>query len=116
MNGGQGATPASNQMLYARVNEKAAWPLVWEECQDMHKYLYKMTWSTQLTLEKKMLAAQFGMEYRAVLVKWVSEKDERKREVLLETDDPAQMKATLFMLINEAEQERKAGKQISMVP
>jgi hypothetical protein len=67
-----------------------------------------------------MLAAQFGMEYRGVLIKWVGNdpvKGERKREVLLETDDPAQMKATLFMLINEAEQERNAAKQrVSWVP
>lgn len=104
-------------MLYARVNEKATWPLVWEECQDMHKYLNKMSYSYQLILEKKMLAAQFGMEYRAVLIKWGKVHDETKRAVLLETGDPEQMKATLFMLINEAEQEYRAAKnRVSMIP
>jgi hypothetical protein len=106
-------------MLYAQVNEKATWPLVWEEVQDMHKYLNKMSYTYQLILEKKMFATQFGAEYRGALIKWVGNdpvKGERKREVLLETTDPAQMRAALFMLINEAEQVEKAGKRISMVP
>jgi hypothetical protein len=100
-------------MLYAQVSEKAMWPLVWEECQDMHKYLNRMSFSYQLILEKQMLAAQFGHEYRGVLVKWDVEDGMRKRGVLLETSDPKQMRAALFMLINEAEQERK-GKSILM--
>jgi hypothetical protein len=93
------------------MSEKATWPLVWEEVQDMHKYLNKMSYTYQLVLEKKMLASQYGHEYRGVLIKWGKVHDETKREVLLETDDPAQMKATLFMLINEAEIEYKAAKQ-----
>jgi hypothetical protein len=100
-------------MLYARVNEKATWPLVWEECQDMHKYLNKMSYTYQLVLEKRMFATQFGAEYRGVLIRWNGKQypETNRREVLLETDDPAQMKATLFMLINEAEVEYKAAKQ-----
>jgi hypothetical protein len=83
----------------------------------MHKYLNKMSHIYQLVLEKKMLAAQFGVEYRGVLLRWNLKQNPEvtRREVLLETDDPAQMKATLFMLINEAEQEGKKHKR-SMVP
>ena len=83
----------------------------------MHKYLYKMTWSTQLTLEKKMFATQYSPEYRCTLVKWSVENGVRVRSVLLETSDICQMKAALFMLINEAEVEYKAAKnRVSMVP
>jgi hypothetical protein len=35
-----------------------------------------------------------------------------KREILLETHDPEQMEAALFMLINEAEQAQKAMKWV----
>ena len=100
-------------MLYARVDEKSQWPNEWDEVQDMFKYLNRMVWGYQLILEKKMFATQFGMEYRGVLVRWNGKQypETNRREVLLETDDPAQMKATLFMLINEAEVEYKAAKQ-----
>jgi hypothetical protein len=97
-------------MLYARMSEKATWPLVWEEVQDMHKYLNKMSYSYQLVLEKKMFSTQYGHEYRGVLIKWGRVHDETKRVVLLETSDPAQMKAALFMLINEAEELAKGHK------
>jgi hypothetical protein len=97
------------------VNEKATWPLVWEEVQDMHKYLNKMSYSYQLVLEKKMLASQYGHEYRGVLIKWGKVHDETKRVVLLETSDPDQMKAALMMLISEAEQATRAHK-MSMIP
>jgi len=107
-------------MLYARMSEKATWPLVWEEVQDMHKYLNKMSYSYQLVLEKRMFATQFGAEYRGVLIKWGKVQkthNETERVVLLETTDPEQMRATLFMLINEAEVEYKAAKQkISWIP
>ena len=83
----------------------------------MHKYLNKMSYSYQLVLEKKMLASQYGHEYRGVLIKWLSADSENRRVVLLETSDPEQMRAALFMLINEAEQERKAHKQkVSWIP
>lgn len=104
-------------MLYAQVNEKATWPLVWEEVQDMHEHLNRMTFGYQLILEKRMFATQFGEEYRCVLVKWKVVNETRVREVLLETSDICQMEAALFMLINEAEAEHKAHKQkASMIP
>lgn len=113
-------------MLYAQIgNHKSKgmdWPLEWEKCQDMHNYLQRMTWGYQLNLERRMLFSETASEYRCVLVKWVNGENrpilkERRREVLLETSDPAQMEAALFMLINEVEVEYKAAKQrVSWVP
>ena len=102
-------------MLYAQMNEKAIWPMVWEECQDMYRYLNRASFGYQLILEKRMFATQFGEEYRGALVKWTVVNETRVREVLLETSDVCQMKAALFMLINEMEQEGKKHKR-SMVP
>jgi hypothetical protein len=48
--------------------------------------------------------------YRAMLIRWAKVDGENQREVLLETSDPAQMKAALLMLISEAEPEYKAKK------
>jgi hypothetical protein len=107
---------------YKNKGKGIEWPLEWEQCNDMFQYLQRMTWGYQLNLEKKMFATQYGAEYRCSLVKWVSEDnkpilDNKKREVLLETTDPAQMEAALFMLINEVEVQYKAAKnRVSMVP
>jgi hypothetical protein len=46
-----------------------------------------------------------------MLIRWAKTRDENQREVLLETSDPAQMKAALLMLISEAEPEYKAKKE-----
>jgi hypothetical protein len=82
-----------------------------------------MSYGYQLVLEKRMFSTQYGQEYRGVLIKWHSGvaaavMQDKKREVLLETGDPEQMKAALFMLINEAEVEYKAAKSrmMSWVP
>jgi hypothetical protein len=45
-----------------------------------------------------------------MLIRWAKVEGENQREVLLETSDPAQMKAALIMLISEAEPEYKAAK------
>ena len=110
-------------MLYAQMDDrKLDWPLQWEKCQDMHKYLNKMTWGYQITMERRMFNNVQYPEYRCSLIKWVDGDNKpmlssRKREVLLETTDPAQMEAALFMLINEVEAEHKAAKdRVSMVP
>lgn len=97
-------------MLYAQVKDKAHWPMRWEKCELMHKHLNRMTYNYQLSIEKRMLFDEFHPEFRAVLVKWVPNSITRDmvREVLLETSDPEQMEAALFMLINEAEQAAKA--------
>lgn len=117
-------------MLYAQMNHYKnkgngfEWPLAWEKCDDMFKYLSRMTWGYQLTIERRMFYSETHPEYRCVLVKWVDKENkpvltdrDKKREVLLETTDPAQMEAALFMLINEVEVEYKAAKnRVSMVP
>jgi hypothetical protein len=98
-------------------NKHMDWPLEWEKCNDMFKYLNRMMWGYQLNIERRMLYSALHPEYRCVLVKWDEDRannnEQRKREVLLETSDPAQMEATLFMLINEAEVLARAYKQKS---
>ena len=108
-------------MLYAQMDDrKMSWPLQWEKCQDMHKYLNKMTWGYQITMERRMFNNVQYPEYRCSLIKWEGNdpvKGIRTREVLLETTDPKQMEAALFMLINEVEADYKAAKDRgSMVP
>jgi len=95
-------------MLYARVDEKSEWPNEWGKVQDMFKYLHRMTFGYQLSMEKKMFATQYSPEYRCSLIKWNVENGIRVRNVLLETSDICQMESALFMLINETEQAVKA--------
>jgi hypothetical protein len=108
-------------MLYAQV-DKRRWddiPNEWDEVRDMFQYLHKMIYDYQVTFESRMFYSETAPEYRCTLIKWVGNRVTRdmKRETLLETSDPEQMKAALFMLIGEAEQERNAAKQkISWVP
>ena len=115
-------------MLYAQMDDrKMSWPLQWEKCQDMHKYLNKMAWGYQLMMERRMFNNVQYPEYKCSLIRWVQEiptaqhtqtnLPKKTREVLLETTDPAQMEAALFMLINEVEAEHKAARdRVSMVP
>jgi len=107
-------------MLYATI-EKKRWnevPSEWDEVQDMFKYLHTMTYAHQVTFEARMFNSTDYPQYRCTLVRWENNKMTRdmKREILLETDDPAQMKAALTMLIGEAEVEYKANKQRNWVP
>ena len=108
-------------MLYAQVDKKR-WDDIsseWDEVRDMFQYLYKMIYDYQITFEARMFSTPDTPMYRCTLVKWVGNRVTRdmKRETLLETSDPEQMKAALFMLIGEAKQERNAAKQkISWVP
>jgi len=97
-------------MLYAQVKDKTMWPMRWEKCELMHKHLNSISWSYQLSIERRMLFDAVHPEFRGVLVKWNNNQVTRDmvREVLLETCDPEQMEAALFMLINEAEQAAKA--------
>jgi hypothetical protein len=108
-------------MLYAQVDKKR-WddiPNEWDEVRDMFQYLHKMIYDYQVSFEARMFSTPDTPMYRCTLIKWVGNRVTRdmKREVLLETSDPDQMKAALFMLINEAEVQAKAAKnQVSMVP
>ena len=110
-------------MLYATI-EKNSWemalPPTWDKVRNMFDYLNRMAWGYQLTFETKMFATP-GPSIRCVLIKWESggiARDMKKREVLLETSDPAQMEAALFMLISEAEVGYRASGnvRVSMVP
>ena len=99
-------------MLYAQVDKKR-WddiPSEWDEVRAMFQYLQRMTYGTQLTFESRMFSAGESPPYRAVLIRWAKTRDENQREILLDTSDPAQMKAALLMLISEAEPEYKAAK------
>ena len=114
-------------MLYAQMDKKR-WDDIsseWDEVRDMFQYLQRMTWGYQLNLERRMFYSETDPEFRCVLVKWVDKENkpvltdrDKKREVLLETSDPKQMEAALFMLINEVEVQYKAAKaqRVSMVP
>ena len=101
-------------MLYARLDDKFHWPAEWDMVESMFDFLNRMTFGYQLNMERKMFQTD-GPEYRCTLVKWAVENGVRVRIVLLETSDICQMKATLFMLINEAKQEGK-NRKMSMVP
>jgi hypothetical protein len=101
-------------MLYAQVDKKR-WdeiPSEWDEVQAMFQYLHKMTYAHQVTFESRMFHSDEYPQYRCTLIRWENNKITRdmKREILLETSDPAQMKAALFMLINEAEELAKGHK------
>ena len=102
-------------MLYAQV-DKRRWdeiPSEWDEVRNMFQYLHRMTYAHQVTFESRMFHSDEYPQYRCTLLRWENNKITRamKREVLLETFDPEQMEAALFMLINEAEQAQKAVAQ-----
>ena len=108
-------------MLYAQVDKKR-WDDIsaeWDEVRNMFQYLHRMTYETQLTFEARMFNSGEYPQYRCTLLRWDGSNkplvESKRRNVLLETSDPAQMRATLFMLINEAEVEYKA-QRVSMIP
>ena len=104
-------------MLYAQMTDKFHWPAEWDMVESMFKHLNSRAWGYQLVMEKKMFATQYGEEYRASLIKWTTTDIHRQRDVLLQTSDPKQMEAALFMLINETEAQIKdAQYKVSMVP
>jgi hypothetical protein len=104
-------------MLYAQVKDKGMWPTRWEKCEIMAKHLNRITYSYQLNVEKRMLFDAGHPEYRGVLLKWAPNSTTRDmvREVLLETGDPEQMEAALFMLINEAEVAAKGAQWVRQI-
>lgn len=113
-------------MLYATI-DKQRWdslPAEWDKVQDMFKYLNRMAWGYQLTMERRMIMSPTHPEFQCTLIRWADGDNKpmlssRKREVLLETTDHTQMEAALFMLINEHEpafKEAMNGKQVSMIP
>jgi hypothetical protein len=102
-------------MLYAQVKDKGMWPTKWERCDLMANHLNRITYGYQLNIERRMLYDAEHPEHRGVLVKWSPTQTmtrDMQREVLLETCDPEQMEAALFMLINEAEVAANAMKWV----
>ena len=113
-------------MLYAQIG-KDRWdslPAEWDKVQDMFKYLNRMAWGYQLTMEARMFNIEGSYPYQCTLSKRGENRVggdsfSRTREVLLETTDHTQMEVALFMLINEHEpafKEAMNGKQVSMIP
>jgi hypothetical protein len=113
-------------MLYAPLKKEVwgtALPASWDKSQDMFKYLQSMTWGYQIVFESRMIYSAIEPAIKCLLIRWedgrnvVKPTGDKNREVLLETSDPEQMEAALFMLINEAEQAVKTlNPKISMVP
>lgn len=102
-------------MLYGQLSKDAwatALPLHWEKTQDMHKYLRRMAYEYTLEFSQAMFSVT-EPRFQCTLVRWenaLGNASQRKREVLLETTDPAQMEAVLLMLISEVEIVEKAIK------
>jgi hypothetical protein len=106
-------------MLYAQVDKKR-WddiPSEWDEVRAMFQYLHRMVFNYQVTFEARMFNSGEYPQYRCTLIKWNDKRytEANKREVLLETTDPEQMKAALLMLISEAEPEYKAKNRVAWV-
>lgn len=95
-------------MLYAAVNNKAAWPLGAEEIEYLEKKLRHLNYNYQVGLEVRMFSLPDHPEHRFVLLKWEHiSGDTSKRNVLLETHDIEQMASALKMLVSIEETEVK---------
>jgi hypothetical protein len=106
-------------MLYAEIKTKEAWadiPSRWDKVQDMYAYLRKQVSGLpvfyQLLMERRMLSYAEDMtdffQYRATIVKWEGQLGgERSRTVMVESNDPAQVEATLVMLLSITEDARR---------
>ena len=93
----------------------------WDKIHEMYKWLQKVQSRGpylpayapryQLLLECRLFSEDEGLvpTFRAALVRWV----DNKREVLLESSNPAQVEAALLMLISSAEDEAKEYKSRS---
>jgi len=103
-------------MLYIKIDKalEGRLPARWDRVQDMHRYLHRMGYNYHLHFETKMFALKEGEQYQCVLIRWENRGDGNKRNVVLETSDPAQMEAVLLMLISEAEIVEKAIKLRSL--
>ena len=99
-------------MLYATIDKKL-WctqvPMRWDKVQAMFQHLNRMTWGYQLEFASSMFNLPEHPPIQARLIKWESHgRPSNNRTVLVETTEPEQMQAALFMLINEAEAQTKA--------
>lgn len=99
-------------MLYAAI-DKQLWgtqvPMRWDRVQGMFQHLNRMTWGYTLEFAAPMFNLPEHPPIQARLIKWESHgRPSNNRTVLVETTEPEQMQAALFMLINEAEAQAKA--------
>ena len=104
-------------MLYAEIKTKEAWeqiPMRWDKVQDMYKYLRKQVSGLpvfyQLLMERRVLHYEEDefFQYRASLVKWEMEQSgQRKRTLLVESNDPAHVESVLTMLLSITEDARR---------
>lgn len=99
-------------MLYSTMS-KDTWgqmPMQWDKVQDMFRHLNSMAWGYQLDMEKRMFATS-GAEFRSTLIRWDSNglTRDRKRSVLVTTDDPKHMESVLLVLISEAQTSQRIG-------
>lgn len=99
-------------MLYATIDKKL-WgvyvPMRWDKVQVMFQHLNRMTWGYTLEFASSMFNLPEHPPIQARLIHWESSfPAASKRVVLVETTEPEQMEAALFMLINEAEAQAKA--------
>jgi hypothetical protein len=99
-------------MLYAEIrpSEWGTMPINWDKVQDMYKYMRRFGARYQLLMERRVLYSAIEPEFRAVLVRWDAPPQlvgSARREVLLETTDPARMEAVLSMVIATLEDEKK---------
>lgn len=84
--------------------------MCWDKTQEMFKHLNRIRWGYQLEMQSRILQwSTTESQFRAALIKWEMVDGTRKREVLVETDDPAQIEAALLMLLNQAALEIKHG-------
>jgi hypothetical protein len=103
-------------MLYGQLSKDVwatALPLHWEKTQDMHKYLRRMVYAYTLEFGQAMFSVT-EPRFQCTLIRWENHGGGNKRDVLLETSDPAQMEAVLLILISEAEIVEKANKLRSL--
>jgi hypothetical protein len=105
--------------VYARIDKEVwgtALPMSWDKVQDMWRHLHALCWTYQLTFDTNVLANSLAPSIRCSLIEWESVPQrgsfvgfDQRRNTILQTTDPKQMEAALFMLINELEQEIKNG-------
>lgn len=104
-------------MLYAEIKTKEAWeqiPMRWDKVQDMYKYLRKQVSGLpvfyQLLMERRVLNYEENdfYQYRASVIKWEMEQSgQRKRTLLVESNEPEQIESILVMLLSITEDARR---------
>ena len=100
--------------MYAQLSERnwGQMGVEWDAVQDMYTYLKNRSNGMtpnfyQLLVETRVFALQDLPFIRVSVVKFWYEGQERKREVMVTSGNPEQIKSVLMMLISIMEDERK---------